>query len=123
MSEPSAEQVVEAYLAAIAARDFERARACLADDGFSYRSPIASFDDADAFIADIWHVGPILEGIDCRRSFVDGDEVCSILDFKTRMDRLEITPVVQWATVRDGRIRRIEAFFDASRYAAMFVGE
>ncbi|MGB5614834.1 MAG: hypothetical protein WBM67_19510 [Sedimenticolaceae bacterium] len=43
--------VVENYLEAFRRRDFEAARACLADRGFEYISPIASFDDADVFIS------------------------------------------------------------------------
>jgi hypothetical protein len=120
MSEHSPERVVEGYLDAIESRDFEAARRFLADEGFSYRSAIAEFQDADAFIADLWRVGPIMEGIERRRTFVDGAEVCSIMNFRTRMDRLQVTPVVQLARVVDGKIVSLEAFFDASEYVRMF---
>lgn len=120
MNALSPQRVVESYLDAIESRDFEAARRFLADEGFRYRSAIAAFDDADAFVADIWRVGPVLEGIERRRTFVDGQEVCTIMNFRIRMDRLQITPVVQLARVVDGRIVSIEAFFDASEYLKMF---
>lgn len=117
---PSPEQVVDAYLAAIAARDFDAARRCLSNRSFRHRSPISSFSDADAFIADIARIGPILEAIERRRTFVDGNEVCTIADYITRMDRREVTPVVHWLTVVDGQIVAIETFFDARGYAKLF---
>lgn len=120
MTPQSPQRVVEAYLDAIESRDFEHARSYLADRGFSYRSAISSFDDPDAFMADVWRVGPIMDGIERRRTFVDGEEVCSILNFRIRMDRLQVTPVVQLARVVDGKIVSIEAFFDASEYVKMF---
>lgn len=73
-----------------------------------------------AFIADIWRVGPILEGIERRKTFVDGHEVCDILGFKTRMAQLSTTPVVHWATVDGDKIVSIEVFFDATAYSRMF---
>lgn len=117
---PSPEQVVDAYLGAIAARDFDAARRCLSGRSFRHRSPISSFSDADAFIADISRIGPILEAIERRRTFVDGNEVCAIVDYVTRMDRRQVTPVVHWLTVVDGRIVAIETFFDARGYAKLF---
>jgi hypothetical protein len=120
MNELSPERVVDGYLDALESRDFDAARRFLADQGFSYRSAIARFNDADAFMADLWRVGPIMEGIERRRTFVDGEEVCTIMNFRTRMDRLQVTPVVQLARVVDGRILSLEAFFDASEYVKLF---
>lgn len=117
---PAVKEVVDAYLRAIAARDFERARAWLSDGSFTHRSPISSFTNADAFIADISRIGPILEGIVRRRTFVDGNEVCAVVNYVTRMDRREVTPVVHWLTVADGKIVSIETFFDARGYAKLF---
>jgi len=120
MSKPTPQEIVHAYLDAIEARDFEHARTYLSDKHFTYRSPIAGFNDADAFIADIWRIGPILEGIERRKTFVDGNEVCDILDFKIRMAQLSTIPVVHWATVEGDEIASIEVFFDATAYSRMF---
>lgn len=120
MDQPEPKQIVQAYLDAIAERDFERARRLLADERFCQRSPIASFDSADAYVADITRVGAILERIERRRMFVDGDDVCVVVNYVTRMDRRQVTPVVHWMRVERGRIASIESFFDARGYDAMY---
>ena len=120
MSEARAEQVVHAYLDALAGRDFDHARTYLADAGFRCHSPVSTIDGADAYMQDISRVWPILEGIERRKTFVSGNEVCDILSIKTRMSEVRITPLVHWATVESGKITTIEVFYDAREYAAMF---
>jgi ketosteroid isomerase-like protein len=117
---PRAVDVANAYLDAIATGDFARARACLADKAFSNRSPISTFDDADAFIADISRVGAILERMELRKVFVDRDEVCVIVNYVTHMQRRQVTPVVHWMRVVDGKIASIETIFDARVYEGLF---
>lgn len=120
MTETQAEQVVHAYLEALAGRDFDRARTYLADAGFHYRSPVSAIDGADAYMQDISRVWPILEGIECRKTFVSSNEVCDILTIKTRMSDLRNTTLVHWATVERGKIVTVEVFYDAREHAAMF---
>ncbi len=120
MAESDAASIVTAYLDALEDRDFERLRTYLSDTGFSYRSPVSVADEADAFILIISRIGPILEGIERVRTFVDGNDVCSILKFRTTMEPLKEVPVVQLTTVADGKIVAMEVFFDASEYNKMF---
>lgn len=120
MNKPKPETIVKAFLDCIAARDFDGARLYLANDSFSSRSPLSTYNNADAFMANISRIGPILEGIEVRKTFVDGNEVCSIFNMRTRMTELNTTPVVQLANVVDGKIVTIESFFDASEYIKMF---
>jgi hypothetical protein len=120
MAESDAESIVTAYLDALEDRDFERLRTYLSDTGFSYRSPVSVADEADAFILIISRIGPILEGIERVRTFIDGNDVCSILKFRTTMEPLKEVPVVQLTTVADGKIVAMEVFFDASEYNKMF---
>lgn len=112
-------QIIDDYLKAIAQGDFDRVRACLAD-GFSYKGPTARFADPESFIENVWHVGQILHHIEIRKTFVDGNDVCSILNFHVHFDERRSVPVVQWATINDGKIQTIEVFFDATDYMAMF---
>jgi len=112
-------QVVDAYFDAMADRDFDRLRTCLADTGFTHRSPLAAIRDADTYAAYVSRVGPVLEGLDRRRTFVDGDEVCAILDYRMRLSELMVVPVAIWFRVAGGRIRSIETFFDATEYRRM----
>ena len=80
-------------------------------------------NDADTFIIIISRIGPILERIERVRTFVDGNDVCSILKFRTTMETLKEVPVVQLTTVADGKIVAMEVFFDASEYNKMFAAE
>jgi hypothetical protein len=121
MIAPAPEDVVNALFDAFEARDFERARGFLSDETFSYLSPIESFNNADAFIANISRVGPILERIERCKTFVNGNDVCSVLKIHTTMDKLNAAPVAQITTVLDGRIIAMEAIFDATEYNKMIV--
>ena len=120
MAESDAESIVTAYLDALEGRDFERLRTYLSDTEFSYRSPVSVADNADAHIMLVSRLGPILEGIERVRTFVDGNDVCSILKFRTTMESLKKVPVVQLTSVANGKIVAMEVFFDASEYNKMF---
>ncbi len=115
------EEVVNAFLDAFEAREFERARVLLSNETFSYQSPIESFTNADEFIASISRVGPILERIERCKTFVHGNDVCSILKIHTTMDTLNAAPVAQVTTVVGGKITVMEAIFDATEYNKMIV--
>jgi len=112
--------VVNSFFDAMEARDFERAETLLSADDFSYVGPIDNFDNAGAFIRDISRIGSILEGLNRRRMFVDGDEVCAIVTYETTLEVIESTRIAHWIRVEQGRITRIESFFDARAYAGMF---
>ncbi len=116
----SALAVVNDFMAAVERADFDTARQCLSDNGFTYRGPIGSFEDADAFLADASRVGTIVKRIERRRSFTDGDEVCLIHNFVSTLEELANTRVAAWFRVADERIVYIEVFFDARPYAALF---
>jgi hypothetical protein len=76
---------VEAYLAAQAARDFDAMRDLLADTGFCYASPIAAFEQAEAFVEyAALSSGIILDRV-VRKVFVDGDDVCHILTYRIQI--------------------------------------
>ncbi|MGH8500907.1 MAG: nuclear transport factor 2 family protein [Gammaproteobacteria bacterium] len=120
MNEPSVRDMVDAFLDAIGARDFEQAQRCLSADEFFYLSPIETFDNAADFIADVSRVGTILKRIDRRKLFVDGDQACAIFNLITTMDALSNTRIAQWMKVKNGKIVSIEVFFDAHAYASMF---
>ena len=110
-------------MAARDARDFAAARRCLADQGFQYESPISRFDSADAFVEYIALSSGILLSCVTRKVFVDGPDVCHFLTLNLQISEKFSAQMVQWAQVRDGRIARIEALFDASGYRRLFPGE
>jgi len=121
MTTQSPEEVVNALLDAFEARDFERVRSLLSDEAFSYMSPIESFSNADDYVINISRVGPILERIERCNTFVNGNDVCSILKVHTTMDTQNAASVVQLTTVVDGKIILMEAIFDATEYNRMIV--
>lgn len=112
--------VVEAYFAALGAYDFGRMRALLADRGFSFHSPIATFDSADLFIQYSSHMGGIIQSLEVRKAFVDGPDVCQFLTYHIQISEKRTVDAVQWSHVEHGRILRIEALYDASIYREMF---
>jgi len=119
MTGNTAKRLVDEYLDAIQSHDYERARGLLADEGFSYESPISSFSSADDFMQHMSLLGGIIHQIEHRKVFVDGHEVCHFLVFITQLSDKESTKVVQWARIVDGRIQRIEVLFDAHWYRQM----
>ena len=115
-----ASAVVDAYLEALIAGNIDAARGYLSDDSFSYRSPIGSSDNADDFITSIWGVTGILQGVEIRRRFTDGQEVCDLLEFLVSWDTLVRFPVAHWVKVERDKILSIDAIFDAHDYKTMF---
>ena len=115
-----AEQLVRSYLQALGERDFELARSLLADRGFSYRSPIGDFDDADRFIQSISAIGPILHELTIRRLFASGAEVMAIVDTRITLHGYVTRSSAILFRAENGRIRAMDAIFDASEYHKMF---
>jgi hypothetical protein len=114
---------VDAYLDAMARHDYEGARGYLADAGFSYESPIARFDSADAFMEySALNMG-ILQGIERIKTFVDGPDVCSFLVMHIQISDKEQVRAVNWARVEGGRIRRMEVLFDTRIYQTLFMSD
>lgn len=112
--------VVEAYLAAQAARDFDAVRALLADEGFIYMSPIARFVSADEFVQYSALSGGIIVDREVHQVVIEGADVCHILSYRIQISEKIAVRVAHWARVQAGRIQRIETFFDASVYRDLF---
>jgi hypothetical protein len=114
-------EIVGAYLDALARHDYAGARGYLADTGFSYESPIARFDSADAFMEYSAMSMGILQGLEQVKTFVDGPDVCSFLIVRIQISEKEQVKMVSWARVEQDRIRRLEVLFDARTYQTFFL--
>jgi hypothetical protein len=112
--------LVDIYLDALAAHDYDRARGYLADEGFRYESPIAAFSNADDFIRHMSITGGITQDIVRRKVFTDGADVCHFLLYGFQISEKETAKVAQWAHVEKGRIQWIEILYDASGYHRFF---
>lgn len=120
---PTPRELVERYLDAVARFDYATARACLADEDFSYSGPISTFSSADALMKYLELATPIIQRVEIRKAFEDGDDVAHFLVVGTQLSEKLAVHVAHWAHVRDGRIDRIEIVFDAHWYRSLFPGD
>jgi ketosteroid isomerase-like protein len=84
----------------------------LADD-FEFTGPIASFDNAEGYRAMAREAGQAVTSFDVRRQFVDGNAVCSIVDWELALPDLGRMTAAELLEVEDGVIVRGELIYDA----------
>ena len=84
----------------------------LADD-FEFTGPVASFESADGYRAMAREAGQAITRFDVRRQFVDGNTVCSIVDWEMAMPGLGRMTSAELLEVEDGVIVRGELIYDA----------
>lgn len=117
---PGPLSIVNAFLDAVEARDFEAAGRWLSAHSFSYVGPTRVFDRVEGYLAHLVNLGLIMKRIERRKAFQDGPDVCVIMDFMSTMQELDGIRIAQWFTVSRGKITRIEVFLDASPYHRLF---
>jgi hypothetical protein len=83
----------------------------LADD-FTFTGPVASFDTADGYRAMAADAGPAVTSFEVRRQFVDGNVVCSIIDWEMAIPGLGRMTSAELLEVEDGVIVRGELIYD-----------
>ena len=115
-----AKEIVEQYKQAFGRGDVATARSLLADD-LHFQGPIEEFHTADEYVQSLAKLAPIVSGTDVKKILVDGDDVVTIYDLHTETPAGS-SPVAEWATVRNGKIAELRAYFDARPFAAMFGG-
>jgi ketosteroid isomerase-like protein len=83
----------------------------LADD-FSFRGPVASFDDATGFREMAAQAGAAVTSFRVRHQFAEGDLVCTVVDWQMAPVNGVLT-AAEVLEIRDGRIVRGELIYDA----------
>jgi ketosteroid isomerase-like protein len=83
----------------------------LADD-LEYRGPVQSFDSAEGFRAMAREAGPVVTSFAVRRQFVDGDTVCSVIDWEMAIPGVGPMTAAELLEVADGLIVRGELIYD-----------
>ena len=83
----------------------------LAED-FRFAGPVASFDSADGYRAMAREAGRAVTSFVVRRQFVDGDSVCSIIDWEMAIPGVGKLSAAEVLEVADGQIVRGELFYD-----------
>jgi len=84
----------------------------LADD-FAFIGPVVSFDSAEGYRAMAAEAGRAVTRFAVRRQFVDGNTVCSIIDWEMAMPGLGAMTSAELLEVEDGTIVRGELIYDA----------
>ena len=83
----------------------------LADD-FTFVGPVASFDNAEGYRQMARGAGQAVTRFEVRRQFVDGNTVCSIIDWEMALPGVGRMSSAEVLEVEDGRIVRGELFYD-----------
>src|SRR5690349_4503359 len=84
----------------------------LADD-FEFVGPVASFDTAEGYRAMARQAGQAVTSFTVRRQFVEGNTVCSIIDWEMTLPGTGRMTSAELLEVNDGVIVRGELIYDA----------
>src|SRR6266516_8040001 len=84
----------------------------LAED-FEFTGPVASFGSAEGYRAMAREAGQAVTSFDVRRQFVDGNTVCSIIDWEMTMPSLGRMTSAELLEVENGVTVRGELIYDA----------
>jgi hypothetical protein len=113
-----ADQVVQSFMGAMGKGDFTEARRYL-HDNLSFEGPIDTFDKPEPYLQSLEKLHKMVERVNMKKMFVDGNDVCLLYDLVTN------TPagtsfVCEWMQVKGNKIASIRVVFDARPFAAMF---
>ena len=108
----TAQETVAVYYDAWQNRHGDFTGVPLAED-FRFTGPVASFDSADGYRAMAGEAGRTVTSFTVRRQFVDGDTVCSIIDWEMAIPGTGRMTSAELLEVRDGVIVRGELIYDA----------
>jgi ketosteroid isomerase-like protein len=106
------EQAVAQYYDAWRSRRGDMSGVPLVDD-FRFRGPVASFETAEGFREMAQQAGQAVTSFEVRRQFVDGNTVCSIVDWEMAMAGIGRMTAAELLEVQDGVIVRGELIYDA----------
>src|SRR5258708_31626821 len=81
-------------------------------DGFEFIGPVASFDNAEGYRAMAREAGQAVTSFAVRRQFVDGNTVCSIIDWEMAMPGIGRMTSAELLVVENGTIVRGELIYD-----------
>ena len=84
----------------------------LAED-FEFAGPVASFNSAGGYRAMAREAGHAVTSFEVRRQFVDGNSVCSIVDWEMALPGVGRMTAAELLEVDDGVIVRGELIYDA----------
>lgn len=112
-------KIVQEYQKAIGSGDMKAARKLLQDD-LSFVGPIDTFDSPEPYLESLNKLHPIVERVDVKKVFVDGNDVCMLYDMATNTTPAITAFIAEWFQVKGDKIAAIRVVFDARPFAAMF---
>ena len=118
MTNANASEIVESYRTALGKGDFASARN-LMQDNMVFEGPLDTFNKADDYLAANKRLASIIQRIDLKKVFVDGNDVCVLCDLVTNTP-IGTAFVCEWYRVEGEKIADIRVVFDARPFAAMF---
>jgi predicted SnoaL-like aldol condensation-catalyzing enzyme len=119
MAQPK--ETVMAYQRSLGDSDWIKARSYLKDD-MKFHGPLAKYDEPEPYIEDLKGLHHIVKGVEMRKVFQDGNDVCLLYDMIT--DTAAGTAFIcEWYRVDDEKISSIRVVFDARPFAPMFEGK
>lgn len=108
----TAQEAVASYYDAWQQKQGDLSDVPLAED-FEFVGPVASFDNAEGYRAMAREAGRAVTSFEVRRQFVDGDTVCSIIDWEMSIPGTGRMTSAEVLEVADGTIVRGELIYDA----------
>jgi len=113
-----ASEIVQSFKQALDKGDIPAARKLL-HDNLSFRGPIDAFDKPEPYLEALKKLHPIVQRVDIKKMFVDGNDVCMLYDMVTNTPAGTVF-IAEWIQVKGDKIASIRTVFDARPFAAMF---
>ena len=114
----AAADIAEKFIKSIAAGEFAAARQLLGNE-FSFEGPFDTFSNAEPYLAALQRLHAMVLGVEIKKVFVDGDDVCVLYDLETN-GPAGTALICEWMQFRGGKIASVRAVFDAMPFAAAF---
>jgi hypothetical protein len=108
----TAQEIVTRYYDAWQTKGGDLSDVPLADD-FRFSGPVASFDSAEGYRAMAREAGQAVTSFQVRRQFLEGNTVCSIIDWEMAIPGVGRMTSAELLEVADGVIVSGELIYDA----------
>ncbi len=113
----TAQEVVEKFQAAIGKQDYAGARRLLQDD-LTVEGPIESFHNADSYLDGVRRLAAILDRVDIKKIFADGNDVCLLYEMVTSIPAATVF-IAEWYQVTDNKISSVRGVYDPQPFVRM----
>ncbi len=114
MASVNPKNLVENYLNLRTSQKFDELNALLAEK-VEYRSPLSRYGNSNELVTNMKRNAEGLTGLNLKKLFVDGDDVCAIYEQKSADPAVGEIVFTEWFTIESDRIAKIESTFDTSR--------